>query len=84
MRRAGPADLDTVVMLDLVLPEHQVGPPVFSRGPVPTAADVRGDWEEELSDPTFGIFIAELEECLVGSAVGAPAGVSAAHRAGAP
>ena len=79
VRRAGPADLDTVVMLDLVLPEYQAGPPVFSRGPVPTAADVRGDWEEELTDPTFGIFIAELEGRPVGSAVGAPAGVSAAH-----
>lgn len=79
VRRAGPADLETVVMLDLVLPEYQAGPPVFSRGPVPTPADVRGDWEEELSDPTFGIFIAELEGRPVGSAVGAPAGVSGAH-----
>jgi GNAT superfamily N-acetyltransferase len=66
-------------MLDLVLPEYQAGPPVFSRGPVPAPADVRAELETDLTDPGFGIFIAEIDGRPAGSAVGAPASVSSAH-----
>jgi ribosomal protein S18 acetylase RimI-like enzyme len=79
VRRAGPADIDAVVALDLVLPEHQAGAPVFSRGPVPTPADVRPDDEEELADPAFGFFLADVDGQTVGLVVGAPASVSSAH-----
>ena len=80
-RCAAPAaaDIEAVVRLDLVLPEYQAGSPVFSRGPVPAPADVRADWEEELADPTFGIFLADVDGQTVGTAVGAPASVSSAH-----
>ena len=76
VRRAGPEDVDAAVMLDLVLPEHQIGSPVFARGPMPRPADVRGDWEEELSDPSIAVFLAEADGRAVGSAVGAPAKLS--------
>jgi GNAT superfamily N-acetyltransferase len=79
VRRAGQADIDAAVMLDLVLPEYQAGPPVFSRGPVPAPADVRAELETDLTDPTFGIFIAEIDGHPAGSAVGAPASVSSTH-----
>jgi GNAT superfamily N-acetyltransferase len=79
VRRAGPADVEAVVMLDLVLPEYQAGPPVFSRGPVPTPADVRAEFEEELLDPTTGVFLAEVDGQTVGSAVCAPVSASGAH-----
>jgi GNAT superfamily N-acetyltransferase len=79
VRRAGPADIEAVVLLDLVLPEYQAGSPVFSRGPIPVPADIRADWEEELADPTFGIFLADVDGRPVGTAVGAPASVSSAH-----
>ena len=40
---------------------------------------MREEEEEGLSDPTFGVFIAELEGRPVGLAVGAPASISGAH-----
>jgi GNAT superfamily N-acetyltransferase len=76
VRRAGPGDLDAAVTLDLVLPKHQIGSPVFARGSMPRPADVRADWEEELADPSIGVFLAESNGRAVGSAVGAPARLS--------
>ena len=79
VRRAGRADLDAVVRLDLVLPEYQAGSPVFSRGPVPSPSDVRADWDEELADPAMGIFLADVDGQTVATAVGAPASMSSMH-----
>jgi GNAT superfamily N-acetyltransferase len=79
VRRAGRLDLDAVVRLDLVLPEYQAGSPVFSRGPVPSPSDMRAEWDEELADPAFGVFLADVDGQTVGMAVGAPASVSSAH-----
>jgi GNAT superfamily N-acetyltransferase len=79
VRRARSDDIDAVVTLDLVLPEYQFGSPVFTRGHMPAPADIRADWKEELGDPKFGVFIAELNGRPVGTAVGAPVEASGAH-----
>ena len=78
VRRAGPADLDTVVMLDLVLPEYQAGPPVFSEGRSPRRRTCAGTGRRSCPTPLRHLH-RRARGSPVGSAVGAPAGVSAAH-----
>jgi GNAT superfamily N-acetyltransferase len=79
VRRAGPADVDAAVTLDLVLPDYQVGSPVFSRGPMPRAGDVRDDIAEELSDPARAVFLAETDGRPVGASTAASVKESSAH-----
>jgi GNAT superfamily N-acetyltransferase len=72
-------DIDVLARLDLALPEHQGLSPVFSAGTVPTYEDARAEWEDDLEGDVDGIFVAEIDGRVIGSAVGVPLEKSGSH-----
>lgn len=58
------ADLERLIELDLALPRHQQGSPVFSSRPLPTREECRQEWRETLA--------AGDEEILIGYHDGTP------------
>jgi GNAT superfamily N-acetyltransferase len=60
IRRAGPDDVDAVIAIGVVLPEHQGRSPVFGGQPIPTDEEIREEYAEELADPEEVTFIADL------------------------
>lgn len=81
VRIRGPrrADIDSLARLDLALPQHQGLAPVFSAGTVPTLDAARAEWEDDLAGDIDGIFVAEVDGRVVGSAVGVPLEKSGSH-----
>jgi ribosomal protein S18 acetylase RimI-like enzyme len=72
-------DIDALARLDLALPEHQGRSPGFSAGTVPTYEEARAEWKDDLDGDVDGYFVAEIEDRVVGSAVGVPLEKSGAH-----
>lgn len=68
VRRATRSDLEVLTRLDLVLPEHQAGSPVFSTLRIPDPGEVRAELERDLDDPRLTMLVAEREGRLVGTA----------------
>jgi GNAT superfamily N-acetyltransferase len=68
VRPAEADDADVVIVLDRVLPEHQGRSPVFATRPGAewTDAELREDFLNDLEDEDVGLFVAELENRLVG------------------
>lgn len=79
VRRATSGDVADLARIDVLLPEHQHGSPVFSRLPPPSAAELLDEWAEDVDEPRLAIFVAEAGGRVVGSAVGAPIELSSAH-----
>lgn len=79
VRRAGTADLETVIAQGAVLPEHQAQSPVFGGHPMPTDEELRAECSEELADPEVATFIAYREGQPLGSLVMVPAEKSNMH-----
>lgn len=80
LRRARRDDIDVLARLDLVLPEHQARPPVFSRPPLPDLEQTRAELEEDFDDPRFTTFVVEREAQVIGSAIACPIEVSSTHK----
>ena len=78
VRRAGPADVDTVLQLD-ILGDFQAGPPTFAATTPPDPAELRAEVEEELADEDSPLFVAELDGSPVGLASAAPVSHSSLH-----
>ena len=72
-------DIDVLAKLDLALPEHQGLAPVFSAGTVPTYQEARDEWEDDLQGDIDGIFVAEIDGAVIGTAVGVPLEKSGSH-----
>jgi GNAT superfamily N-acetyltransferase len=70
VRRAVDSDVPALVVLDRVLPQHQDLSPVFASGGIPTLEEAEEDCRESLQDDRFAIFVAEVGDRVVGSAVG--------------
>jgi len=84
LRGADRGDIPALAELDLMLPSHQAGSPVFSSGPVSTYDEAVGDWEQQFhaearGDKTYATFVAERAGELVGAAIGCPLTVSSVH-----
>jgi GNAT superfamily N-acetyltransferase len=79
IRRAGPDDVDSVITISVVLPEHQGRSPVFGGQPIPTDQEIRDEFAEELSDPEVVTFLAELGGRPVGALSMVPAEQSSMH-----
>jgi len=70
VRRAERADIPQLARLDLELPLHQGRSPVFSAGHLGSYEEALAEWEDDFDDPEFAVFVAELDDRVVGSAVG--------------
>jgi GNAT superfamily N-acetyltransferase len=68
IRPARRDDIGALAELDLVLPRHAAGAPVFSRLRIPPVEEVEAELVEEFDD--YAIFVAEHEGNVIGEAVG--------------
>ena len=64
------ADVPVLVQLDIALPLHQELAPTFSAGRMPTIEQARSEWDSDVDDPAYAIFVAERDGKVIGSAVG--------------
>jgi GNAT superfamily N-acetyltransferase len=62
-------DLPPVAELELVLPRHMAGAPVFSRLPIQSIEEVTAELEADWNDPKYTIFVAEHDGRVVGDAI---------------
>jgi GNAT superfamily N-acetyltransferase len=69
VRRAVAADLPALAELELVLPRHMTGAPVFSRLPIQAIEEILEELREDWDDPKYTIFVAEHEGEVVGDAI---------------
>ena len=79
VRRGTRDDLDTLVVLDAVLPAHLTLSPVFSTLKPFPIEEARAELEEDLAGETFTYWVAEHEGRVVGSAIGCALDVSPGH-----
>ena len=79
LRLARRDDLDAIARLDLVLPEHQARPPVFSRRPLPDLDETRAEIEADFDDARFTTYVVEREGRVIGVAIACPIEVSSMH-----
>ena len=79
IRAAEAGDLESLLALDRILPEHQSRAPVFSRGAAPTEDEARAEAVETLEDPAITILLAFRDGGVVGGASVADVAVSGAH-----
>jgi len=68
VRRAERRDLPVLAWLDLVLPEHSTGSPVFARLAVPSYEETLHELDAEFDDERFTTLVAEHDGRVVASA----------------
>jgi GNAT superfamily N-acetyltransferase len=66
-RPATPNDVEALVAIDPVLPEHSGGSPIFSPVPIPTRDDAIEEITQDLTDERFFSLVAEREGRVVGT-----------------
>jgi GNAT superfamily N-acetyltransferase len=69
IRRSDRPDLPALAELDLVLPRHAAGSPIFARLPPLTVEEALAELEADFGDPTFAVFVAEHEGRVIGTTV---------------
>jgi GNAT superfamily N-acetyltransferase len=79
VRLASPDDLDGIIELAPVLPDHQDRSPVFGTAPRDTEEELRTEIAEDLANPEIANFVAEVGGRIVGNLVVAPTEVSTTH-----
>lgn len=79
VRRARREDIPALARLDLELPRHQGLAPTFSAGELGSLEESLEEWEEDFGSEDMGVFVAERNGEVVGSAVGCPVEKSSSH-----
>jgi GNAT superfamily N-acetyltransferase len=79
VREARADDLEALVALAPVLPEHQALSPVFSGGPRETEEELRAEIAEEIANERFGSLVAEIDGRVVSSFFLVPTEESGMH-----
>jgi ribosomal protein S18 acetylase RimI-like enzyme len=79
VRLANEGDLDAIVDIAPVLPDHQDGSPVFGNAPRESEAELRAEIVEDLGNPEIANFLAEVDGRVVGNLVIAPTELSSTH-----
>lgn len=69
IRRARRDDIPVLAELELVLPRHLHGAPVFSRMPIQPVEEVRAEIEADFDNPDFTWFVAEHAGTVIGDAI---------------
>ena len=68
VRTAERRDVDALVALDSILPQHSARAPIFSSVPIPSAEESRSEIEHDLDDPRCATLVAESEGQVMGTA----------------
>jgi GNAT superfamily N-acetyltransferase len=79
VRRAEERDLDPIIKIAPVLPDHQDRSPVFGTAPRETEQELRESISEDLTNPEIANFVAEIGGRVVGNLVIAPTQLSSTH-----
>ena len=79
VRPARREDIPALARLDLELPRHQGLAPTFSAGELGSLEESLEEWEEDIGSEDMGVFVAERDGEVVGSAVGCSVEKSSAH-----
>ena len=80
VRVAEQRDVDAMVELAPLLPDHQALSPVFSGRPIdPGADELRAEIEEDLANDSAGTFVTEQDGRIVGNFFVAPVELSSMH-----
>lgn len=69
IRRATRDDIPVLAELELVLPRHMRGAPVFSRLPLQPVGELEAEIGGDFDDPAFTWFVAEHEGRVIGDAI---------------
>jgi GNAT superfamily N-acetyltransferase len=70
IRRATRDDIPVLAELELVLPRHMVGAPVFSRLAIQPIEEIREEIEGDFDDPKYNWLVAEHDGQVIGDAIG--------------
>jgi ribosomal protein S18 acetylase RimI-like enzyme len=80
VRLAAEPDVDALLELDPLLPDHQAQSPVFARGfPPGDPAEVRAELLADLAKPEIGDLVAESDGVIVGAFQLVPVELSSVH-----
>jgi ribosomal protein S18 acetylase RimI-like enzyme len=79
VRLAEARDLDAIIEIAPVLPDHQDQSPVFGVVPRDTEEELRQEISEDLQNEELANFVAEVDGRVVGNLVIAPTEVSSTH-----
>lgn len=79
VRLATEADVEALVALSPLLPDHQGGSPVFSGGPRRSEEWYRNEVLEDLANPELGLLLAEQDGEVAGGFELAPTALSPTH-----
>jgi GNAT superfamily N-acetyltransferase len=79
VRLADERDLDAIIDIAPVLPDHQDQSPVFGTVPRESEEELRTEIGEDLENPEIANFVAELDGRVVGNLVICPTELSGAH-----
>ena len=82
LRPGSSADLDAAGPLLPMIWEHQLLTPSFTGLQVPSAAELRADWDETLAEAGSAYFVAERDGRIVGHSVLYPADLDLGQPAG--
>ncbi len=76
IRRPTRADIPVLAELELTLPRHSTGSPVFSKLPIQPLEEVVAELEADFDDPKWTWFVAERDGHVIGDAIGCSLEVS--------
>ncbi len=79
IRAARRADVPKLAALDLALPQHQALSPVFSSARPPSLDEAQAEWEDDIGNSAFPVYVAEVDGMVIGSAVGCSIEKSSMH-----
>ncbi len=79
VRRATRDDIPVLAELELVLPRHLAGSPVFSRLPIQSLDEVVAELTADFDNPAYTTFVAEHEGRVIGDAIGCSLEVSSSY-----
>ena len=79
VRLADRADIPALAELELVLPRHSQGSPVFSRLELPSLEEAQAELESDWGDPKWTIFVAQHGGRVIGSSLGCTLDISSGH-----
>jgi GNAT superfamily N-acetyltransferase len=79
VRRATRDDIAAVAELELVLPRHLAGSPIFSRQPIKPLDEIQAEIADDIDDPSYVFFVVEHGGRVIGDAIACSLEVSGSY-----